>query len=132
MEDLKIASCTEDCLSIISEESIRIKGSDTREYNISTSKYKIGKSRTITNKGCSSQNTNTHTTSCGITKCKNTVKILCFSSQISIAVNRSIRFKELCRKTIWSLNLTCSQNTRYSNGLSANCSRTNTNSINTT
>ena len=51
MEDLKIISCTEDCLSIISEESIRIKGSDTREYNISTSKYKIGKSRTITNKG---------------------------------------------------------------------------------
>ena len=48
MEDLKIISCTEDCLPIISEESISIKGSDTREYNISTSKGESSQLRTIT------------------------------------------------------------------------------------
>ena len=54
MEDLKIISCTEDCLPIISEESVSIKGSDTREYNISTSKGESSQLRTITIEGLSS------------------------------------------------------------------------------
>ena len=57
MEDLKIISCTEDCLPIISEESVSIKGSDTREYNISTSKGESSQLRAITIEGLSSNRT---------------------------------------------------------------------------
>ena len=131
MEDLQIISCTKDRLSVITKESICIEGSNTREYNITTSKYKISQTRTITTEGRCGQNTHTHTTSCGITKCKDTIKILRFSSQISISINRSICFKELCSKTIRSLKLSSSYNTSYCNRLGANCSCTNTNSINT-
>ena len=57
MEDLKIISCTEDCLPIISEESVSIKGSDAREYNISTSKGESSQLRTITIEDLSSDGT---------------------------------------------------------------------------
>ena len=57
MEDLQIISCTKDCLSIITKQRISIKGSDTREYNISTSKGESSQLRTITIEDLSSDGT---------------------------------------------------------------------------